>query len=58
MILKLLGDKVEEFIDRDVLELAVGVKGEEPLEHLFVGVFFALVIRVLALSEALFVKLH
>ena len=60
LILQLSRDKVEEFVDGDMFEVAARAagRGHEPLEYLLVRVLFALVVRVVALPQRFFVEGH
>jgi hypothetical protein len=56
MLIKLIGDEIEEVRDADVTEVTI-LNREEPLQDLLESIFLALVVRVLAFSDAFFVEL-
>jgi|LauGreDrversion4_2_1035121.scaffolds.fasta_scaffold67372_1 hypothetical protein len=60
MILELVGYKVEELVDRDMLEVATRAVavGQEPLEDLLVGILLPLIVGLLAALDPLFVEIH
>lgn len=63
MLLQLLRDEVEEFVDWDMLEMVTAwtvlrVVQQEPLQDFLICIFFSLVVGILTSAEALFIQMH